>query len=221
MKCCFWLNLSFDLTIHKSCLNFWLKSEIRLKSETAPHPRCITSTTAVADLTIGQWCEIVFLEQVSNLIRFPASFNSDWCFDTQHLANRCQTPPSPPPPPPPPPPHTHTPPPHTHTHTHTSHCVYINISCHSNVFKVRQFKLILWYSLWNISCAACQQLSKPSKLQRISHKQSNPCARRPMSCYKSIFYLPLLGPRRQIYAIHSACTLSFELYFRQDMRWMK
>ena len=27
------------LTLHNSCLNFWLKSEIRLKSETAPHPR--------------------------------------------------------------------------------------------------------------------------------------------------------------------------------------
>ena len=38
MRCCFWLNLTFDLTLHKSCLNFWLKSEIRLKSETAPHP---------------------------------------------------------------------------------------------------------------------------------------------------------------------------------------
>ena len=39
VRCCFWLNLSFDLSLHKSCLNFWLKSEIRLKSETAPHPR--------------------------------------------------------------------------------------------------------------------------------------------------------------------------------------
>ena len=38
VRCCFWLNLSFDLSLHKSCLNFWLKSEIRLKSETAPHP---------------------------------------------------------------------------------------------------------------------------------------------------------------------------------------
>ena len=41
VRCCFWLNLSFDLTLHKSCLNFWLKSEIRLKSETAPHPRSV------------------------------------------------------------------------------------------------------------------------------------------------------------------------------------
>ena len=39
VRCCFWLNLSFDLSLHKSCLNFWLKSKIRLKSETAPHPR--------------------------------------------------------------------------------------------------------------------------------------------------------------------------------------
>ena len=39
VRCCFWLNLSFDLTPHKTYLNFWLKSEIRLKSETAPHPR--------------------------------------------------------------------------------------------------------------------------------------------------------------------------------------
>ena len=39
VRCCFWLKLSSDLTLHKSCLNFWLKSEIRLKSETAPHPR--------------------------------------------------------------------------------------------------------------------------------------------------------------------------------------
>ena len=30
--------LSSDLTLHKSCLNFWLKSEIRLKSETATQP---------------------------------------------------------------------------------------------------------------------------------------------------------------------------------------
>ena len=40
VRCCFWLNLSSHLTLHKSCLNFWLKSEIRLKSETAPHPCC-------------------------------------------------------------------------------------------------------------------------------------------------------------------------------------
>ena len=38
VRCCFWLKLSSDLTLNKSCLNFWLKSEIRLKSETAPHP---------------------------------------------------------------------------------------------------------------------------------------------------------------------------------------
>ena len=38
VRCCFWLNLSFDLSLHKPCLNFWLKSKIRLKSETAPHP---------------------------------------------------------------------------------------------------------------------------------------------------------------------------------------
>ena len=38
VRCCFWLKLSSDLTLHKSCLYFWLKSEIRLKSETAPHP---------------------------------------------------------------------------------------------------------------------------------------------------------------------------------------
>ena len=36
---CFWLNLSSDLILHKSCLNFWPKSQISLKSETAPHPR--------------------------------------------------------------------------------------------------------------------------------------------------------------------------------------
>ena len=39
VRCCFWLNLSFDLSLNKPCLNFWLKSKIRLKSETAPHPR--------------------------------------------------------------------------------------------------------------------------------------------------------------------------------------
>ena len=39
VRCCFWLNLSSDLTLNKSCLNFWLKSEIGLKSETAPPPR--------------------------------------------------------------------------------------------------------------------------------------------------------------------------------------
>ena len=38
VRCCFWLNLSSYLTLHKSCLKFWLKSEIWLKSETAPHP---------------------------------------------------------------------------------------------------------------------------------------------------------------------------------------
>ena len=38
LKCCCWLNLSFDLTLHKSCLNFWLKAEIKLKSKTVPHP---------------------------------------------------------------------------------------------------------------------------------------------------------------------------------------
>ena len=38
VMCCFWFNLSFDLSFHKSCLNFLLKSKIRVKSETAPHP---------------------------------------------------------------------------------------------------------------------------------------------------------------------------------------
>ena len=40
VRCCFWLNLSFDLSHHKSCLNWWLKPKIRRKSETALHPRC-------------------------------------------------------------------------------------------------------------------------------------------------------------------------------------
>ena len=39
VRCCFWHNLSFDLSLHKSCLNFLLKlKKNRLKSETVPHP---------------------------------------------------------------------------------------------------------------------------------------------------------------------------------------
>ena len=51
VRCCFWLNLSSDLTLHKSCLNFWLKSEIRLKSETAPHPRSVYTATRCTQQT--------------------------------------------------------------------------------------------------------------------------------------------------------------------------
>ena len=49
VRCCFWLNLSSDLTLYKSCLNFWLKSEIRLKSETAPHPWCLSRTRRLSE----------------------------------------------------------------------------------------------------------------------------------------------------------------------------
>ena len=45
VRCCFWLNLSFDWSLHKSCLNFWLKSTTRLKSETAPHPSTVLINT--------------------------------------------------------------------------------------------------------------------------------------------------------------------------------
>ena len=57
VRCRFWLNLSSDLTLHKSCLNVWLKSKIRLKSETAPRPgvRCCSWLFLMAGLVYGVW----------------------------------------------------------------------------------------------------------------------------------------------------------------------
>ena len=52
VRCCFWLNLSSDLSLYKSCLNFWLKSEIRLKSETAPHPSSALNTCEYFNITL-------------------------------------------------------------------------------------------------------------------------------------------------------------------------
>ena len=72
--------LSFNLTLHKSCLNFWLKSEIRLKSQTAPHPMIWSKLwSGIKHSKLLQWRHFSIMEtKITRKSTVCSTACSDW-----------------------------------------------------------------------------------------------------------------------------------------------
>ena len=83
--CCFSLNLSSELTLNKWCLNFWLKSEFSLQSETAPHPRPQSFKWLAESLDVMSLLDVMSTMKTVNENRDIWLYKSTWIFHVRHF----------------------------------------------------------------------------------------------------------------------------------------